>query len=117
MSPDGGECGADLNVAKKLKENFGSVEEFMNKFKARAAGHFGSGWVWLSINAEKKLVITEGHDAFNPLKDGLQPILTIDVWEHAYYIDQRNNRGAYIDIFMKLINWAKVEERYSAGCK
>mmetsp|Transcript_6030 Transcript_6030/g.9576 ORF Transcript_6030/g.9576 Transcript_6030/m.9576 type:complete len:204 (+) Transcript_6030:106-717(+) len=114
MSADGGSCEETLNVAKKLKEDFGSVDEFLNQFKARAGAHFGSGWIWLSSNAEKKLVITDGHDAFNPLKDGLTPILTIDVWEHAYYVDQRNDRGKYIGNFVSLINWKKVEERFNA---
>merc|ERR1712048_1386935 len=85
MSPDGGKCEEGLNVAKQLAKDFGSVDKFIDAFKARAGGHFGSGWVWLSLNAEKKLVITDGHDAFNPIKDGLTPVLTIDVWEHAYY--------------------------------
>ena len=117
MSPEGGGCPADSNVAKQLVKDFGSVDKFIEAFEARAGGHFGSGWVWLSMNAEKKLVITDGHDAFNPLRDGLSPVLTIDVWEHAYYIDQRNNRGAYIANFVSAINWAKVEERFNALSK
>jgi len=117
MHADGGKCGEDLAVAAALKKDFGGVDKFVEAFKARAGGHFGSGWVWLSLNAEKKLVITDGHDAFNPMRDGLTPILTIDVWEHAYYVDRRNNRGAYIGSFISLINWAKVNERYEAACK
>jgi len=118
MSPDGGKCAEDLNVAKKLKETFGSLDKFIEEFKKRAGGHFGSGWVWLAFDPKQKtLVITDGHDAFNPMRDGLTPILTIDVWEHAYYVDQRNNRGAYIANFVSLINWAKVEERYNAISK
>ena len=116
MSPDGGKSGDAPNLEKKLKEDFGSVEKFLDDFKSAAATLFGSGWVWLSVNAEKKLVITKAQDAGNPLKDGLTPILTIDVWEHAYYVDQRNNRGAYIGVFLNLINYKKVEERYNA-CK
>eukprot|EP01084_Bolivina_argentea_P072488 131617_1 len=120
MSPDGGQCGDDLNVKKQLTQDFGSLDEFLAAFKKRAGGHFGSGWIWLSLNNENKLVITDGHDAFNPLKDGLTPILTIDVWEHAYYVDKRNNRGEYIASFISAINWSKVEERYNvaiATCK
>eukprot|EP00483_Globobulimina_turgida_P007738 UN07753 len=116
MSANGGKCGDDLNVAKQLCSDFGSCEKFIDAFKAKAGSHFGSGWVWLSLNADKKLVITDGHDAFCPLKDGLTPILTIDVWEHAYYVDQRNNRGAYIGAFVSCINWDKVEERFNNAC-
>eukprot|EP01084_Bolivina_argentea_P035838 66366_1 len=117
MTADGGECKADLNVAKQLKSDFGGVDKFIEAFKARAGGHFGSGWVWLSVNKQSQLVITDGHDAFNPLRNGLVPILTIDVWEHAYYVDQRNNRGQYIDSFIGLINWERVEQRYVNAIK
>jgi len=117
MAAEGGECPEQLSVAAKLKEDFGGVDKFLEAFKARAGGHFGSGWVWLSLDGNKKLVITDGHDAFCPVKDGLTPILTIDVWEHAYYVDQRNNRGAYIANFISLINWQKVNQRYEAATK
>eukprot|EP00483_Globobulimina_turgida_P001226 UN01228 len=117
MSADGGKCGNDLNVCKQLCNDFGSYEKFIDAFKTKAGSHFGSGWVWLSLNSENKFVITDGHDAFNPMKDGLTPILTIDVWEHAYYVDQRNNRGAYIGVFVSCINWNKVEERFNNACK
>ena len=111
MAPKSNGCRG--NICRALENEFGSCQEFVKQFKARAAGHFGSGWIWLSLNKQRKLVITDGHDAFNPIRDGLIPILTIDVWEHAYYIDQRNNRGAYINNFISLINWERVEQRYN----
>merc|ERR1711971_1349758 len=77
MSADGGECAKDLAVAKQIATDFESFEKFAEQFTSRAGGHFGSGWVWLSLNADKKLVITDGHDAFCPLKDGLSPVLCI----------------------------------------
>eukprot|EP01083_Nonionella_stella_P166466 556636_1 len=115
MAPQSAGCKG--NIFKALCAEFGSHQEFIKAFKARAGGHFGSGWVWLSVNKQSQLVITDGHDAFNPLRNGLVPILTIDVWEHAYYVDQRNNRGQYIDSFIGLINWERVEQRYVNAIK
>ncbi|KAL7722562.1 Superoxide dismutase [Fe] [Entamoeba marina] len=78
------------------------------KFSDKAAAHFGSGWCWLVLNGEK-LEIVDTHDAGNPLTEGLKPLLTLDVWEHAYYIDTRNNRPAYIEKWWNVVNWAFVE--------
>lgn len=94
----------------KIEENFGSFEEFKTKFTQAAATLFGSGWAWLVVNKEGKLEIVQTGRAENPMTDGLKPILTCDVWEHAYYIDKRNNRAAYIEDFFKLINWKFVEK-------
>mmetsp|Transcript_8331 Transcript_8331/g.13652 ORF Transcript_8331/g.13652 Transcript_8331/m.13652 type:complete len:210 (+) Transcript_8331:40-669(+) len=105
--------GCTGKICQALQSQFGSCQEFMKQFKQRAGTHFGSGWVWLSLNQQLKLVITDGHDACNPLRDGLVPVLCIDVWEHAYYVDQRNDRAAYIDNFVSLINWERVEQRYN----
>lgn len=126
MVPKGGNFDGSSAVGQAIVAQFESGEGFSDAFAKRAGCHFGSGWVWLSVNGDGNLVITDGHDAFNPLKDGLIPVVVIDVWEHAYYIDRKNNRGAYIQAFISLINWAKVDERYnaakkgccgSAGCK
>merc|ERR1712228_843367 len=103
---------ASGNILTALNKEFGGTSAFIKSFRQRAATHFGSGWVWLSVNKQLKLEISDGHDAFNPLRDGLVPILCIDVWEHAYYVDQRNNRGQYIDNFIGLIDWKNVEKRY-----
>eukprot|EP00163_Fabomonas_tropica_P026142 TRINITY_DN4697_c0_g1_i1.p1 TRINITY_DN4697_c0_g1~~TRINITY_DN4697_c0_g1_i1.p1 ORF type:complete len:204 (-),score=72.94 TRINITY_DN4697_c0_g1_i1:210-791(-) len=104
LSPNGGgePTGA---IADAIKRDFGSFEEFKAKFQASAAGHFGSGWAWL-VQKDGKLQVVSTHDAGNPLRDGTgTPILCCDVWEHAYYIDFRNNRGAYIDCWWSLVNW------------
>lgn len=94
-----------------LEENFNSVDSFLKLFSKTAASLFGSGWVWLSADKGGNLIITKENNAGNPLTSGLTPILTIDVWEHAYYIDYRNNRAAYIEAYLKLIDWEKVADR------
>lgn len=98
-------------LEKRLEESFGSVENFKEEFTKTALGLFGSGWVWLSENNDGKLVISAESNAGNPMIKGLKPILTIDVWEHAYYIDYRNRRAAYIEAWWSIINWNKVAER------
>lgn len=98
-------------LAERLKADFGSVDDFKSKFKAEAAGHFASGWAWLVLNGDK-LEITSLHDADTPVAhDGMKPLLTLDVWEHAYYIDYRNARPSYLDTVMdKAINWEFVAQ-------
>lgn len=104
MSPNGGgePTGA---IADAIKRDFGDFASFKEKFSAAAGGHFGSGWAWLVKNGEGKLEIVDTHDAGCPLRDGLTPILTCDVWEHAYYVDYRNARPEYIKAWWNLINW------------
>ena len=97
-------------LVKKLTEDFGSSEIFKEEFMNAATKQFGSGWVWLVADSKGKLSIKGTVNAGNPMTEGLKPILVIDVWEHAYYIDYRNNRKAYIESFWKLINWNKVAE-------
>jgi Fe-Mn family superoxide dismutase len=93
----------------KIQKAFGSFSEFQKKFEASAASHFGSGWVWLLQDpVSKTLSIKDTHDAINPLKDNMHPLLVLDVWEHAYYIDKRNNRLGYIQEWWKLVNWEFV---------
>lgn len=103
MSPNGGgePTGA---IASAINEAFGSFESFKEQFGAAAGGHFGSGWAWLVLN-NGKLEIVGTHDAGNPLRDGMKPVLTCDVWEHAYYVDYRNARGSYIAAWWNLVNW------------
>lgn len=98
-------------LGKVLTDNFGSVEAFKEAFTKAAISLFGSGWVWLTEDAEGKLSILQEPNAGNPLTKGLKPLLTIDVWEHAYYIDYRNRRAAYIEAWWQLVDWAKVDER------
>ena len=81
------------------------------KFSTAAATLFGSGWAWLSVKADGTLAITQESNAGNPLRDGLGPILTCDVWEHAYYLDKQNLRPKYIEDFWNLVDWSAVASR------
>lgn len=101
-------------LSKKLADTFGSVDAFREKYLASAAGLFGSGWAWLVMNDKQELSIVQESNAGNPLRNGLVPLLTIDVWEHAYYIDCRNRRPEYLQKVWSLIDWEKVEKRYEA---
>ena len=89
----------------------GSFEKFQEEFQAKGAGLFGSGWVWLSADVSGKLVITQEGNAQNPLTKGLKPLLTFDVWEHAYYIDYRNRRPDYLKALWSIVNWEVVNKR------
>ncbi|CAM9555541.1 unnamed protein product [Discosporangium mesarthrocarpum] len=113
MSPTGGgEPTGELKEA--IDSAFGGFEEFKKEFSAVAAGHFGSGWAWLVKGAEG-LKVVGTHDASNPVKEELgTPILTCDVWEHAYYIDYRNARPAYIAAWWNLVNWEFAGANLSA---
>jgi superoxide dismutase, Fe-Mn family len=104
LSPNGG--GEPTGAIKaKIEADFGSFDAFKDAFTNAAATHFGSGWAWLVLNAEGKLEVTSTHDAGCPVREGLKPILTCDVWEHAYYVDYRNARPKYIDAWWSLVNW------------
>ena len=110
MSPDGGgEPTAALMNA--FKGDFGSFEAFKEQFSKAAATLFGSGWAWLVKSPQGKLEIVQESNAGNPLRNGLEPIMTCDVWEHAYYIDKRNVRPAYIEDFWKVIDWNAIGNR------
>ncbi|CAM2067655.1 Superoxide dismutase [Sulfidibacter corallicola] len=104
LSPNGGgePSGA---LADAINASFGSFEAFKKEFTAKAGTLFGSGWAWLVKNREGKLEIVQTTNAGCPLTDGLVPLLTCDVWEHAYYIDYRNARPKYVDAFWSLVNW------------
>lgn len=96
-------------VKAKLTEGFGGVEQFMAAFEAGALGRFGSGWVWLVKNAEGKLAVVSTANQDNPIAEGLKPILTLDVWEHAYYLKYQNRRSEYAKAFWQVVNWQVVE--------
>lgn len=115
MKPNGG--GEPTGAIKaKIDEDFGSFEKFKTDFSAAAAGHFGSGWAWLLLGGDKKLKIQQTHDAGNPIRDGSgTPLLTCDVWEHAYYIDYRNDRAGYIKAWWNTINWDFANENLAAA--
>jgi superoxide dismutase, Fe-Mn family len=98
-------------IAEAINESFGSFEAFKEQFSQAAATLFGSGWAWLVKNKEGKLEITQEVNAGNPMTSGLKPLLTCDVWEHAYYVDYRNARPTYIESFWKLVNWEFVNQQ------
>lgn len=100
------------SIAKAIVRDFGSFEKFQEEFQAKGASLFGSGWVWLSADANSKLVITQESNAQNPITKGLKPLLTFDVWEHAYYIDYRNRRPDYLKAMWSIVNWDEVNNRY-----
>ncbi len=112
FAPDGlKEPGGELR--KKIEEQFGSLDEFKKKFEEAGATLFGSGWVWLSTDRNGKLFITQGSNASNPLTQGLQPLLTFDVWEHAYYLDYQNRRADYLHQLWDIVDWSVIEMRFS----
>lgn len=99
-------------LADAIDDAFGSFDAFKEKFTNASATQFGSGWGWLVKNKDGKLAVLSTANADNPLRDGHQPLLTCDVWEHAYYIDTRNDRPKYISNFWELINWDFVAENF-----
>lgn len=100
-------------LADAIDRDFGSLEAFKEQFGKAATTLFGSGWVWLCADKEGKLSIVAEPNAGNPLKKGLTPLLCIDVWEHAYYIDYRNRRPEFVKNFWELVDWKVVEQRYA----
>jgi len=96
-----------------INRDFGSFEAFQKEFEQKGVTLFGSGWVWLSADKDGKLVITQETNANNPITKGLKPLLTMDVWEHAYYIDYRNRRAAHLQALWQIINWEEVARRYA----
>ena len=98
-------------IAELIVRDFGTFEKFKDDFQTKGAGLFGSGWVWLSATDNEKLVITQEVNAQNPLTKGLKPLLTFDVWEHAYYIDYRNRRPDYLKALWTIVDWNVVNER------
>ena len=113
LSPNGG--GAPTGaVADAINDKWGSFEKFQEEFNASAAGNFGSGWTWLVKNSDGSIAIANTSNAGCPLTDGQTPLLTVDVWEHAYYIDYRNARPKYLEAFWGLVNWDFVEANYAA---
>eukprot|EP00475_Leptophrys_vorax_P031416 TRINITY_DN4759_c0_g1_i1.p1 TRINITY_DN4759_c0_g1~~TRINITY_DN4759_c0_g1_i1.p1 ORF type:complete len:213 (-),score=54.96 TRINITY_DN4759_c0_g1_i1:101-739(-) len=100
-------------LADAIATAFGSFDTFKEKFSASAGGHFGSGWAWLVQNADGSLAIVDTHDAANPITNNQRPLLTCDVWEHAYYIDFRNDRVSYVGSFWNAVNWDYVAQQFS----
>ena len=102
----------NTEIGKAILRDFGSIEAFKEEFEKKGVGLFGSGWVWLAADQDGKLVITQEPNAGNPVTKGLKPLLTMDVWEHAYYIDYRNRRAAHLQALWQIINWQEIDRRY-----
>ena len=111
FSPDGG-GEPDGELGHAIKEQFGSFDKFKEAFVDAGAKIFGSGWVWLSKDEKGQLFITQESNAGNPMTKGLTPILTFDVWEHAYYLDYQNRRADALNQLWSIVDWAVVESRY-----
>ena len=118
LSPNGG-GEPKGKVAEAIQESFGSFDAFKDTFNNAAATRFGSGWAWLIVDKNKKLKVTSTPNQDNPLMDVATdngtPILGLDVWEHAYYLNYQNKRPDYIQAFWNIVNWDEVEKRYLAA--
>ena len=99
-------------IAEAIASQFGSFEAFKEEFTKKGATLFGSGWVWLSVDQDGKLVITQETNAGNPVQRGLKPLLTFDVWEHAYYIDYQNRRPDHLAALWQIIDWDAINSRW-----
>ncbi|HEO3188340.1 TPA: superoxide dismutase [Streptococcus agalactiae] len=113
MSPE--ETQISQELSEDINATFGSFEDFKAAFTAAATGRFGSGWAWLVVNAEGKLEVLSTANQDTPIMEGKKPILGLDVWEHAYYLNYCNVRPNYIKAFFEIINWNKVNELYQAA--
>ncbi|EHN7981170.1 superoxide dismutase [Listeria monocytogenes] len=113
LSPNGGGAPTS-NLKAAIESEFGTFDEFKEKFNAAAAARFGSGWAWLVVN-DGKLEIVSTANQDSPLSDGKTPVLGLDVWEHAYYLKFQNRRPEYIDTFWNVINWDEANKRFDAA--
>ena len=103
---------AEGALKAQIEKQWGSLEAFQAEFETKGVALFGSGWVWLAARADGTLEILQCPGADNPVAHGLKPILTFDVWEHAYYLDYQNRRAAHLKELWKIVDWKVVEERY-----
>lgn len=101
-------------ISQAIVHDFGGLDDFKKSFTDTATSQFGSGWTWLVLNQKGKLEIVNTGNADTPIRHGQVPLLTCDVWEHAYYLDYKNARPDYLQAFWKLVNWKFVNEQYSA---
>lgn len=101
-------------LRKQIDKQFGSFDDFKKKFEETGVSLFGSGWVWLSADDKGTLFITQGRNAENPMTSGLKPILSFDVWEHAYYLDYQNRRAEYLKSLWDIVDWDIVDIRYGS---
>ncbi len=114
MAPGGGgEPGGEL--AEAILRDFGSLAEFRQQFSQAAVTLFGSGWAWLAKGQDGQLSITQGSNADVPLKHQMEPLLTVDVWEHAYYVDYRNRRADFVEGFWEVVNWDFAQNTFAGA--
>ncbi len=102
-------------LAESINASFGTIDAFKEKFSNEAAGFFGSGWVWLALDKDKKAVITGTKDHVNPIMNGQSPVLTLDIWEHAYYLKYQNRRSEYIENWWHVVDWDAVQKYFDAA--
>jgi superoxide dismutase, Fe-Mn family len=114
LSPNGGGAPSGA-IGDAISSTFGSYDSFKEQFASAATGQFGSGWAWLVVENDGSLTITSTPNQDTPLMEGKTPILGVDVWEHAYYLNYQNRRAAYVDAFFNVVNWDKVNELYQAA--
>ena len=114
LSPHGGGAPSG-SLAAAIDQAFGSFAAFQEAFTQKALTQFGSGWAWLTKDPQGALALVSTSNAGNPLRDGHTPLLTCDVWEHAYYVDTRNNRGQYLKNFWALVHWDFVAQNFAAA--
>ena len=111
FTPKGSEPMGKIKV--QIEQQWGSVDAFKAEFEAKGVSLFGSGWVWLAAQEDGTLVITQEPNAGNPVTQSLKPLLTFDVWEHAYYLDYQNRRAAHLTALWQIVNWPEIEARYT----
>jgi superoxide dismutase, Fe-Mn family len=111
LTPDS-KGGPEVKLLTVIEQTFGSLESFTTQFSDAATNRFGSGWAWLVVKADKTLEVRSTANQDSPLMDGVTPILGLDVWEHAYYLNYQNRRPDYIKSFWGIVNWAEVERRF-----
>ena len=114
LSPSGGGA-PDGALADAITAAFGGFDDFKAKFSAAAGTHFGSGWGWLCVDGNGKLMVKSFPNQTSPLTEGLTPILGLDVWEHAYYLKYQNRRPEYVSAFWNIVNWSDVAERFAGA--
>lgn len=121
MTPGGDDLAANSNLAAAIDRDLGGFEQFKKDFAAAGATRFGSGWAWLCVGADDKLFVSSSPNQDNPLMDISekkgQPILGLDVWEHAYYLNYQNRRPDYISAFFSVINWKAVQDKFNKAVK
>ena len=103
----------ESNLGKQIVKQWGSIESFKAEFEQKGTTLFGSGWVWLQADAAGELSIAQYYNADSPVAHGIQPILTFDVWEHAYYLDYQNKRAAQLQALWHIIDWQEIDARYT----